>query len=67
MKKIALIFAAVVAVSFASCCGKCGKTEQCGDSCQVDSDSICAAACVCPDSAACDSACSAAGQCICAE
>ena len=53
MKKIALIFAAVVAVSFASCCGnKCGKGE-CADSCQVDS--ACAAACACPASAVCDS------------
>ncbi len=63
MKKIAFIFAAVVAVSFASCCGnKCGKGE-CADSCQVDS--ACAAACACPDSAVCDSACADSAACVC--
>ncbi len=73
MKKIALIFAAVVAVSFASCCGnKCGKGE-CADSCQVDStcaascdSSACSKACTCDSTAACDSAC-VAGACVCAE
>lgn len=73
MKKIALIFAAVVAVSFASCCGnKCGKGE-CADSCQVDStcaascdSSACSKACTCDSTAVCDSAC-VAGACVCAE
>ncbi len=69
MKKLAFLFAAVVAVSFASC-GQ--KTEQgsCGDSCDVaveetvcneacEKDSCCkckcdtTVTCECPDSCAC--------------
>ncbi len=63
MKKIAFVFAAVVAVSFASCCGnKCAKSEECADSCQAEP---CDSSCVC-DSAACDSTCNTAA-CVCAE
>ena len=63
MKKLAFLFAAVVAVSFASC-GQ--KTEQgsCGDSCDVAvEEAVCVedscAACPC-DTCACDT-------CTCAE
>lgn len=49
MKKFAFVFAAVVAVSFASCGN---KTEQ---ACCADSDSVCCDS-VCCDSTACDTA-----------
>lgn len=54
MKKFAFVFAAVVAVSFASCGN---KTEQacCADSDSVCCDSVCCDS-VCCDSAACDTA-----------
>ena len=54
MKKLAFLFAAVVAVSFASC-GQ--KTEQgsCGDSCEVAAveEEVCADTCAC-DTCVCD-------------
>ena len=59
MKKLAFLFAAVVAVSFASC-GQ--KTEQssCGDSCEVAvEEAVCVDTCAC-DTCACDT-------CTCAE
>ena len=59
MKKLAFLFAAVVAVSFASC-GQ--KTEQ-GTCC--DSDSVCVEEAVCPDTCACDTC--ACDTCACAE
>ena len=61
MKKLAFVFAAVVAVSFASCGNKTAQAEA------VDSDSVCVdtvATCVC-DSACCDSTCSAEAACEC--
>ncbi|MGN0233933.1 MAG: hypothetical protein ACI4B5_05880 [Bacteroidaceae bacterium] len=48
MKKFAFVFAAVVAVSFASCGNKADQA------CCADSDSICCDS-VCCDSVACDS------------
>jgi len=58
MKKLAFLFAAVVAVSFASC-GQ--KTEQ-GSCC--DSDSVCVEEAVCVDTCACDTC--ACDTCTCA-
>ena len=58
MKKLAFLFAAVVAVSFASC-GQ--KTEQ-GSCC--DSDSVCVEEAVCADTCACDTC--ACDTCTCA-
>ena len=49
MKKLAFVFAAIVAVSFASCGNKTTGTE-CADSTACDSV-------VCCDSVACDSVC----------
>ena len=59
MKKLAFLFAAVVAVSFASC-GQ--KTEQ-GSCC--DSDSVAVEEAVCVDTCACDTC--ACDTCTCAE
>lgn len=50
MKKLAFVFAAIVAVSFASCGNKTEQAEA------IDSDSV-ACDTVCCDSACCDSAC----------
>lgn len=54
MKKLAFLFAAVVAVSFASCGNKAAQTEACADSSAVDSccveevvDSCCGEASAC--------------------
>lgn len=60
MKKLVFMFAAVVAVSFASCGGNTQTAEATADSCSVDStacckDSVCADS-VCADSVCCDSA-----------
>ena len=49
MKKLAFVFAAVVAVSFASCGNKTAQAEA------VDSDSVCVDTVAC-DSVCCDSA-----------
>ena len=69
MKKLAFLFAAVVAVSFASC-GQ--KTEQgsCSDSCEVAVEETvcneaCEDSCVCVDTCACDTC--ACDTCTCAE
>lgn len=50
MKKLAFVFAAIVAVSFASCGNKTEQAEA------INSDSV-ACDTVCCDSACCDSAC----------
>ncbi|MBQ8737366.1 MAG: entericidin [Bacteroidaceae bacterium] len=60
MKKLVFMFAAVVAVSFASCGGNTQNAETTADSCTVDStacckDSVCCDS-VCADSVCCDSA-----------
>ncbi len=56
MKKLAFLFAAVVAVSFASCGNKTAQTEEAADS-TIDSTCVeaCDSAC-CADSAVVDSA-----------
>jgi Na+/alanine symporter len=55
MKKLAFLFAAVVAVSFASCGNKTAQTEEAADSIDttavVENDTTC-----CADTTACDSA-----------
>ncbi len=40
MKKLVFMFAAVVAVSFASCGGNTKKSADCCDSCAVDCDTV---------------------------
>ena len=63
MKKLAFVFAAMVAVSFASC----GNTTEQGDCCDSDSvavEEVCCggdSAC-CADSACCDSAACCAAE-----
>lgn len=59
MKKLAFLFAAVVAVSFASCGNKAAQTEACADSCEVDTccveevvDSCCGDSCCQADTVA---------------
>ncbi len=57
MKKLVFMFAAIVAVSFASCGGNT-KNAACADSCAADSvccDSACEVVDSCCDSTACDS------------
>ena len=61
MKKLAFLFAAVVAVSFASC-GQ--KTEQ-GNCCDSDSVAVCEEPACCVDTCACDTC--ACDTCQCAE
>lgn len=56
MKKLAFAFAAIVAVSFASCGNKAEQAEE------VDSTAVCCEE-VCCDSACCDSACCATACC----
>ena len=54
MKKLAFLFAAVVAVSFASCGQKTEKAE-CADSvCEVVEEAACVDTCAC-DTCVCDS------------
>ena len=52
MKKLAFVFAAIVAVSFASCGGNATPAAEVADSATVDTTVVDSAAC---DSAACDS------------
>lgn len=59
MKKLAFLFAAVVAVSFASCGNKAAQTEACADSYAVDTccveevvDSCCGDSCCQADTVA---------------
>lgn len=56
MKKLAFAFAAIVAVSFASCGNKAQQAEEAQDSCCADS-ACCEVAC---DSACCGDSCAAA-------
>ncbi|MCF0197305.1 MAG: hypothetical protein HUK03_08800 [Bacteroidaceae bacterium] len=61
MKKLAFVFAAVVAVSFASCGNKAQQTEEATDSVAVETiDSCCENDTCCSDTAACCQADSAA-------
>ena len=66
MKKLAFLFAAVVAVSFASC-GQNTEQGSCGDSCEVAvEETVCSETPACP----CDSCQSDSCQsdtCVCAE
>lgn len=55
MKKLAFVFAAIVAVSFASCGNKTNGSE-CADSTACDSSACCDSVAACCDTvAACDS------------
>ncbi len=59
MKKLVFMFAAIVAVSFASCGGNT-KNAECADSTACDSTKVCTEVCdsakaCCADSTACDS------------
>lgn len=58
MKKLAFAFAAIVAVSFASCGNKAQQAEEGVDSCDVDSVVVEEVAC-CGDSCCADSCCQA--------
>ena len=55
MKKLAFLFAAVVAVSFASCGGNTAQNEESADTIDTTAVEGCDSAC-CADSAAVDSA-----------
>ena len=52
MKKVAFLFAAVVAVSFASC-GNCPKTGACADSCTVDTAEVAVEEACCAEADSC--------------
>lgn len=58
MKKLVFMFAAIVAVSFASCGGNTNNAE-CADSCATDSccDTTCVVEDSCCGDTVCDSAC----------
>ncbi|MBQ3957432.1 MAG: hypothetical protein II681_01100 [Bacteroidaceae bacterium] len=59
MKKLAFVFAAVVAVSFASCGNKTAQAEETDTVAIEETECVCDSACT--DSTACDSTC--AGEC----
>ena len=52
MKKVAFLFAAVVAVSFASC-GNCTKNGACADSCTVDTEEVAVEEACCAEADSC--------------
>ena len=52
MKKVAFLFAAVVAVSFASC-GNCTKKGACADSCTGDTEEVAVEEACCAEADSC--------------
>lgn len=63
MKKLAFLFATVLAVSFASCGNKAAQNEACDSNEEVCAEEVASESCTCGNDCPCDSTCTDSACC----